>query len=246
MSGATNTLVGEIPLSLGTLAFDPATHELWGTIFPGQAPFGPQHGSLVGVDPGTGSVVANVSVGFDPYDIAVDPSTGMVYADGCDQEGSVCNSQLSIANGASGTLVTTVDLGSGDYPTMTFNPMTHVVYVSGGQQLAAINGTTGSVIFNVNPLTCGPFTDMVVDPSPNLVLTAPANSDYLLAYDGATGKLVNMYWFQSYLAPVAFDPSSGEVYVSTAAGQLLSIRMLATTGNVNSTLISPSGSCPLP
>lgn len=244
VDGSTNTLVGEIPLPLRTLAFDSATHELWGTMFQEQGP-GPQNGSLVGFDVSTGAVLANVSVGFAPYDIAVNPKTNMVYADGCVQD-FVCGSEAAIVNGTGGTLLTTVDLGSAYYPTMTLNPATDVLYVSGEQELAALNGTTGSLIFKVSPQTCGPFTGMVVDPSSNLVLTAAANSDYLLAYDGATGNLVNMYSFPSYVGPVAFDSGNSKLYVSTAAGDLIGMHMLAATGNVNSTLISSSGACPPP
>ncbi len=239
VNGSTNTIVRELPLSFGTLAFDPTTHKLWGT----------QTGrwALAEVDARTGSVVANISIGFSPYDIAVDPSTGLAYSDGCHQEGMVCDSWVAMVNGTSGTLVAKVELGSADYPTMTFDPTTHVLYVSGGSQLAAINGTTGRVIFNVNPQTCGPFVNIVVDPSANLVLTAPATGYYyLLAYDGATGKLVNMYSFPSTPVPVAFNPRNGELYLWTTAGRFLSIRILSAPGNVNTALIGAGRQCPLP
>jgi DNA-binding beta-propeller fold protein YncE len=238
VNGSTNTIVRELPLCFGTLAFDPTTHKLWGTQ--------PGHWALVEVDARTGSVVANVSIGFSPYDIAVDPGTGLVYSDGC--TGSfVCGSKAAVVNGTSGTLVANVELGSADYPTMAFDPATHVLYVSGGQQLAAINGTTGGVIFSVNPQTCGPFVNMVVDASSNLVLTAPATGYYyLLAYDGATGKLVNMYSFPSTPVPIALNPSNGELYLWTVAGRFLSIRMLSAPGNVNTALIGSGGQCPLP
>ena len=239
VNGSTNTIVRELPLSFGTLAFESTTHMLWGTQ--------PDHSALAEVDPRTGSVVANVSIGFSPYDIAVDPSAGLVYSDGCREEGLACDSWASVVNGTSGTLVAKVELGSGAYPTMALDPATHVLYVSGGQQLAAINGTTGAVIFNVNPQTCGPFVNMVVDPSSNLVLTAPATGYYyLLAYDGATGKLVNMYSFSSTPVPVALNPNNGELYLWTTAGRFLSIRVLSAPGNVNSALIGTGGQCPPP
>jgi hypothetical protein len=85
---------------------------------------------------------------------------------------------------------------------------------------------------------------MVVDPSANLVYTGTSN--YLLAYDGATGKLVNMYVFENPIDQVAFDPGTSELYVHTA-GHLIALRPLSSTGNVDTSLIAPSGSfCPLP
>jgi len=239
VNGSTNTIVRELPLSFGTLTFNQVTHKLWGT-----QPF---RSALVEVDPQTGSVQANVSIGYSPYDIAVDPSTGLVYSDGCQQEGLVCDSWASIVNGTSGRIVSKTELGSADYPTMTLDTETHVLYVSGGQQLAAINGTDGDVIFNVNPQTCGPFTSMVVDPSTNLVYTSPNSYYYyLLAYDGATGKLVNMYSFPSSPAPVALNPDNGNLYLWTTSGRFLSIRLLSAQGNVNSTLLGNSQQCPVP
>ena len=245
VNGSTNSIEGELHLPLRTLAFDSDTNELWGTTIQDLGGFGQQNGSLVGVDARTGAVVANVSIGFSPYDIAVDAGTGMVYADGCDTIGLVCNSRAAIVDGTRGTLVAMVNLNSGDYPTMTLDPATHVLYVSGGQQLAAINGKTGNVIFTVDPQTCGPFTGMVVDPSANLVYTAQENSNYLLAYDGTTGKLVNMYYFESIVGPVAFNPKTSELYAYTA-GDLIAFTPLLSTGNVNSTLVAPHGFCPAP
>lgn len=237
VNGSTDKLVGELPLSLGTLAFDPATGMLWGT-----QPF---HSRIVEVNIGRGSIVANVSVGFSAYEITLDPKTGLVYTDGCVVLGLVCSPGEAIVNETSGTILATVQLGSP--PSMALDPATHVVYVSGEQLFAAFNGITGKGIFNVDSQTCGPFTNMVVDPSANLVYTAPGNSNYLLAYDGATGKLVNMYIFENPVGPVAFNPSTHELYVSTA-GQLVALRPLSASGNVNTSLIAPPapGSCPVP
>jgi hypothetical protein len=237
VNGSTNTVVGALPLSLGTLAFDPATGMLWGTE--------QGHRTLVEVDVRTGSVVANVSIGFPPYEVTVDPKTGLVYAEGCNIMGLVCLPGEAIVDGATGAIVATLQLGSP--PDITLDPATHVVYVAGEQQLAAFSGT-GKMIFDVNPQTCGPFTDMVVDPSANLVCMTPENSNYLLAYDGATGKLVNMYVFENPVGLAFFNPNTGELYVQDTAGHLIALRPLSSTGNVDTSLIAPPqpGSCPLP
>jgi hypothetical protein len=236
MNGSTNTLVRGLPLSLGTLAFDPATGMLWGTQ--------PSHSRVVEVNVGTGSVVANISVAFEPFGITLDPKTGLVYADGCNIMGLVCSPEEDIVDGTSGAIVATVQLGSP--PSMALDPSTHIVYVSGEQQFAAFNGITGKVIFDVDPQTCGPFTNIVIDPSANLVYMAPETFNYLLAYDGATGKLVNMYVFENPIDQVAFNPSTSELYVQTA-GQLIALHPLSSTGNVDTSLIAPYGaSCPLP
>lgn len=248
ISGSTDKIMGELPFGLRTLAFDSTTQELWGTMIGTDlGPDVPLDGSIVGVDVRTGSVLENASIGFAPFDIAVDPNTGMVYTAGCTND-FVCGSEAAALNGTSGVMLATVDLGSGDYPTMALDPATHVLYVSGGSQMAAIDGTTGRVIFNVNPQTCGPFTSIVVDTSSDLVFTAPVNYPYLLAYDGATGKLVNMYSFPitSTPAPIAINPSNGQLYVWTTSDRLLPIRLLSAQGNVNAALLGNSQECPRP
>lgn len=232
VNGSTNTVVGEIPLNLGTLAFDYATHMLWGTDI--------QAGSLVGVDVKTGSIVANASLGFSPEDVALNPWTDMVYADGCSNS-FVCGSEVAIVNGTSGTIATTVDLRWGSYPMMTMNPSTNVLYVAGGAQLVALNGTDGQVVFSSNPQTCSPFLDMAIIPSSNQVLMVPQNYNFLLVYNGTTGALVNMYSLSGGASGVAYSPKTDELYI--ANGDLLSLHDVLETGNVNATLIGAGQAC---
>jgi hypothetical protein len=236
VNGSTNTVVGEIPLNLGALAFDYATHVLWGTDI--------QAGSLVGVDVKTGSIVANVSLGFSPENIALDPWTDIVYADGCTNS-FVCGSEVAIVNGTSGAIVTTIDLRWGSYPMMTENPSTNVLYVAGSAQLIALNGTDGHVVFSSNPQTCSPFLDMAIIPSSNQVLMVPQNYDFLLVYNGTTGALVNMYSLAGPANRVAYNPSTDQLYIA-ANGDLLALHDVQATGNVNATLIGAGQACGLP
>ena len=236
VNGSTNTVAGVIPLNLNTLAFDFATHVLWGNTV--------QAGRLVGVDVRTGSVVANVSLGFSPYGIALDHWTDLVYADGC-ANSFVCGSEVAIINGTSGTLVTTVDLGSAFYPTMTMNPSTNVLYVAGREGLVALNGTDGQVIFDSNTQTCGPFLDMAIIPASNQVLMVPQNYDFLLVYNGTTGALLNMYSLSVSADRVAYSPNTDELYLA-ANGDLLSLHDVQATGNVNATLIGAGQTCGFP
>jgi len=245
VNGSTNTVVGEIPLNLGALAFDYATNVLWGTVpIQNLSPSQTQIGRLVGVDVLTGSIVANVSLGFSPYDVALDHWTDFVYADGC-ANSFVCGSEVAIVNGTSGTLVTTVDLQSAYYPAMTMNPSTDVLYVSGMEELVALNGTDGQVIFDSNPQTCGPFLDMAIITASNQVLMVPQNYDFLLVYNGTTGALVNMYSLSVPADRVAYSPNTDELYLA-ANGDLLSLHDVQATGNVNATMIGTGQTCGLP
>lgn len=210
VNGSTDKVIGELRLDFGpgALAYDPATHILYGSEG-GLSENGTMGGSLVGVDVRTGSVVANISLGYSADGIAVDSNTHMVYAVGC--AGSfVCGSHASVINGSSETLLDTVNIGSWGYPRVAVDPKTDVVYVTGVTQLVALNGKSGKLIFNSNPLVCGPFDSVAVIPASNQVLAITLASDYVFVYDGATGALVNMYSWTAEPQYVAFNPNTGE------------------------------------
>ncbi|MDG6914427.1 MAG: helix-turn-helix domain-containing protein [Nitrososphaerota archaeon] len=231
INGSTNTVVEAIPFNLDDLAIDSLTGTLWGT----------QAKGLVGVSMTTNSVVANVSLGFEPDNIALNSESNMVYATGCINS-FVCGSEAALVNGTSGTLVNTVDLYSAYFTAMTVDPATDIVYVSGEAQLVALNGTNGNVIFKSNPQTCGPFIDMAVIPPRNQVLMVPQNYNYLLVYDGTKGTLVNMYSFPSQVDRVAYNLNTDEIYVLTS-GSMIILRDYPIKGNVNSTVLGSDLNC---
>jgi hypothetical protein len=242
IDASTNSIVGGFPFDVtGPLAYNPSTHVIYG--------YSATHGRfLVGADVRTGTIVANISVGPTGWygnDVLVNPNTGMVYAVGCHQEGQVCGGPVTVVNGTSETLAKTVDLNPGTYPTLVLNPVTNVVYLS-ALGVATISGTDDS-IFRMSPEACGPFPGMAVIPSSNQI--AMVDGSYLLVFDGASGKLVNMYYFppsRSYPVYVGYNQATDEFYTTTNNGQLVSFHDVAATGNVNSTLIRTEPNCPLP
>ncbi len=186
--------------------------------------------------------MSNVSLGFRAFNLAVNPMTNMVYADGCDQIGIDCDAVVSIVNETSRSLVATVHLNSAYSTTMTSNPATNIVYASGARELVALNGTNGGTIFHVDPDTCGPFLGMTVVPSANQVAMVPQNYDYLLVYDGTSGALLTMYSLPSSPQLVAYNPSTNEFYVATS-GHLLAFPDLNFEGDANPSLIGSNDTC---
>jgi hypothetical protein len=242
---STNSIVGEFPFDVtGPLAYNPSTRVIYGYSAAHQR-------FLVGADVRTGTMVANISVGPTGWygnDVLVNPNTGLVYAVGCHQEGLVCGGPVTIVNGTSETLAKTVDLNPGTYPTLVLNPATNVVYLS-ALGVVTFSGTDLDSTFHMNPMACGPFPGMAVIPSSNQIAVVDG-SGYLLVFDGASGKLVNMYYFPPSnsvsFAYVGYDQATNEFYTTTNNGQLVSFHAVAATGNVNSTLIRAEPNCPLP
>lgn len=251
VNGSANAIIGQFALDSysGALAYNLSTD----TLYVPAGGLGPvnsigMNGSLVGFDVRTGSVVMNISLSFQPYNLAVNPETNMVHAEGCHQS-FACDSMVSIINGTSRKVVATVSLNSAYFSTMTYDQATNIVYASGGAELVALNGTTGARVFEVNPETCGPFLDIVAIPSLDQVLMVPQNYDYLLVYDGTSGALVNMYSYSSslqshpYLQSVAYDPDTHELYLTTSSGQFLAFPDSNILGNVNASMIGAGETC---
>ncbi|MDG6977993.1 MAG: hypothetical protein JRN58_02825 [Nitrososphaerota archaeon] len=248
---STNSIAAEIPLNftflvssgfscgLGEAQFDPGTHLLW-------AQFGT---GVAAVNVLTGAVDESVRLPFAPQQIVVDPAARMVYALGCiGATADSCGSQqLAIING---TGVSTVGLNSSAYGTMALDQSTNVVYVSGGSQLVALNGTDGGVIFKANSETCGSTAIEAIPSLDQVVMLTSNHPDYLLFYDGATGALANMYSFPSRVGFAGsyasiYDTNTGELYLSTGPDTLVALHYDAQTmGNLNATLIEAG--CPAP
>ena len=257
MNDLTNEVVRVLPVDIkGPLAFDSSTHVVYGTSgstcgYLDGIDTQPICSYLAGVDVRTGAVVANVSLGYPADSIAVDPQTGMVFATGCHEvQFPACNSVASVVNGTSGVAVATLRLNSSQSPSVAVDPSTDLAYVS-GDQLVALNGTTGDVMYKVNPFECGGILNMVAIPYLNEVAaTVPGN--YVLVYDGSTGALVDMYSLPASPNFVAFDPSTDQLIVTLwgaslqspsllPAGALIAFHLAASRGSVDSALVNGNG-----
>jgi hypothetical protein len=241
VNGTTNTVIKELTANFGyrSIAFDSSTDTLYGS--PETVSLFNSTGFLVGVDAQTGAIVANVSIGYWANDIVVNPQLDLIYAVGCNQQGLVCNSEISVVNGTSAKLVNETRLGSAYYATATIDEETGMVYVSGEAQLVALN-PYGTVIYNHYPDTCGPFISMADDPETNQVIMAPQNYNYLLVYDGLFGNLLNMYSLPNSPQYVAFNPVTNETYVIVSES-LLTFKGVVSTGYANGTLIGADQFC---
>jgi len=239
VNGTNNKVVGELHLNFGpgSMAYDPSTKIIYGSSEAG-------NGTLVGADVRTGKVTMNVSLGYWANSVVVDPQTHVVFAVGC-QGSFVCGSMASAVNGTNGQILNEVTIGNDAYPRVTMNLATNVAYVSGSAQLVALDGNTGKIAFEVNSLACGTFDSMAADTFTNQLLAVYLDGNYVMAYDGTSGALVNMYSFPTSPEYIVFNSNSNVGYV-TMGNQLLAFQNTAGPGHVNSTLTGSGQNCPLP
>jgi hypothetical protein len=232
INGTTDRVVGELPVKMGTISYDPTNKVVYG-----QA-----NDSLVGLDARTGAVVANVSLGMFVNSVAVDTSTNIVVAAGCHTEGLVCVDTAFIVNGTSDSLVATVPLQGGDYPLVAASY--RLFYVSYGA-LVALNETNGKVVFDVPQQECAPFYSIAFARNTDHLIATSINYNYTFVYDGRTGALLDMYSLPGAPQYVAENPLTNELYV-TISSQLLAFYDSAGPGHVDIALVDSGGTCPLP
>ena len=239
VNGTNNHVVGELHLNFGpgSMAYDPSSKIIYGSS-------GAGNGTLVGADVRTGKVIMNVPLGYWANSLVVDPQTHVVFAVGC-YRSFVCDSVASAVNGTDGQILNEVTIGNDAYPRVTMNLSNNVAYISGSAQLVALDGNTGKMAFEVNSLACGTFDSMAADTSTNQLLAVDLNGNYVMAYDGVSGALVNMYSFPTSPEYIVFNSSSNLGYV-TVGTQLLAFQNAAGPGHVNSTLTGSGQNCPLP
>jgi hypothetical protein len=243
INGTTNMVVGEFPLNFGwgALVYDSATHVIYGSKGSNLAGTLNTTGNLIGADVRTGSIVANISLGYWANSLALNQRTHMVFAVGCAMS-FVCGSEMSLLNGTSKTLVKTVHLGSASYATVTVDPTTNLVYVASSAELIALSGISGTILFDSYTQTCDPFLSMTVIPSSNQILAVPDGYNYVLVYNRSFGNLVNMYSLPGNPYYLAFNPNTNEAY-AIVSESMLSFQSATSLGHVNGTLIGSDQTC---
>jgi len=202
----------------GYVAFDPKTGILYVAVQPANA--------VYAVDPATGVIIANISVGSYPRDLAVDPNNGMVYVV---NQGS---DSVSVIDSTTNRVVSTVAVGRNPVE-IAVNEKTGLVYVPDemSHELTVINGSTNSVIAEVTLGCNGPCTNSTtgvpnsvdVNPDTGMVYVVSNGVDSLQLVNGSSNQVVETVRVGTYPDGVAVDPQSGTVYVANMLNDSVSV-----------------------
>jgi len=202
----------------GYVAFDSKTGILYVTVQPTNA--------VYAVDPTTGAIIANISVGSYPRDIVVNPNNGMVYVV---NQGS---DSVSVIDGSTNKVVSTVPVGRNPVE-IAVNAKTGLVYVPDelSHELTVINGSTNSVIAELTLGCNGPCTNSTtgvpnsvdVDPNTGMVYVVSNGVDSLQLVNGSSNQVVETVGVGTYPDGVAVDPQSGTVYVANMLNDSVSV-----------------------
>ena len=175
-------------------------------------------GSLLAVPLATAASAASstVSVGGDPWGVAVNPSTNTVYVT------NFYDNTVSVIDGSNNTVTSTVSVGG--YPGgVAVNPSTNTVYVTNSDDntVSVIDGSNNTVTATVS-VGSTPY-GVAVNPSTNTVYVANNNDNTVSVIDGSTNAVTATVTVGNSPSAVAVNPSTNTVYAANKGSNSVSV-----------------------
>jgi hypothetical protein len=264
VNGSTGAIEGKIPIQTNGsfIGIDPNTDTLYSTQTCPHA--NPPCGRLLAFNATTGSLAQNLTVKAGLGGLVVNPVTGMVYAQGgwelpAPQSGdNRTQGIVAFRNPASSLQVAfevplgytnTIDLSMDESTNVVYGFADNIVGNESSNNLVAINGATGSVLFAKVVGTCsladaaGPEGATVNTSTNQVYLDTTQGEATLVALDGTTGQVVGSLPSPSLIDNSLFDSQSGRLFVFLEGGGVAVIPSAVIEGGVNPAILNPS--CPI-
>jgi YVTN family beta-propeller protein len=182
-------------------------------------------GTVSVINGASDSIVATVTVGVDPFAIAVDPVTNRIYVANI---GLYPN--ISVIDALSNTVIATIPAPG---PSIEVNPVTNELYALGGsydyvsgtlttatETLTAINGETDTVISTLS--TGQGSRGIAVNPTTNQIYVINSGSSTtfgnLSVIDGVTNTVTSSFEFGIYPNAIAVNSSTDTIYIADESG----------------------------
>ena len=214
VNGSSDALISTIqlePLAWG-VAVNSASNTVYITHYDVYATSN-RKGNLSIID-GSSGAVAEVTVGIDPFDVAVNPNTNMVYVS------DPLAGQVFAVNGSTGAVVASIPVG--EAYGIAVNPATNRVYAVYSCSLAVIDGSSSTVI-NTFSVSCPlPSHDVAVNQVTGAIYVSARYS--IEVFDGSTNARIASI-SPGCNTPYKLDVNSAtaKVYVTCVNNKLLSV-----------------------
>ena len=175
------------------------------------------------------SIITNIPLGISATEVAVDPTTDMIYVIG--------GHTVAVVSGSTNKLVTKIHSGV-KLADIAVDPVTDEIYVTDAQSpnIFVISGKTNTVTATI-PVSGSGAGGIAVDPSTDMVYAAA--SPGMVAINGKTNTVVAK--ISGVGGFVAADPSTGTIYTNGATASELAVISETTNTVVNTISIPPTG-----
>ena len=169
-------------------------------------------------------MTATIGAVFDPYGVAVNPTTNLIYVT------NFGGNSVSVIDGATNAVTATIGVGSSPYE-VAVNPITNLIYVTTqlnsdqpGYSVSVIDGATNTVTATIR-VGSGPY-GVAVNSTTNLIYVTNTGGNSVSVISGATNAVtatIGVVWAWA----VAVNPITNLIYV-TIQGNSVSVISPAT------------------
>jgi DNA-binding beta-propeller fold protein YncE len=193
-------------------------------------------GAVSVIEGATHTAVATIPLGvfsdLSNPDVAVNPKTNRVYVTVSDASERAL---LVVIDGATSSVLGTVDLGGTRAWNVAVNPDTNRIYVFGASAnfgdadqtgVFVVNGSDNEVEASIPVSHCFDHAEIQVNPQTNVIYLAEPGCAFfnqaLWVIDGATNALATVPLDQSFPYAVAVDSQTNRVYVGSVVSNAIS------------------------
>lgn len=254
VNGSSGAVLHTFLLYPGDFAVDSATSRIYETRDcpdPNASIFNPYYtncGFLTSYDMITGSLISNISLNAEAFQIEVNPNNNMLYV--------LNSSDLMLINATNFATEAETSLAyySSSTPILQVDPTTDTVFALGinatSTIISAINGTTGSILYSTvigsactidsNRYYVNSYTNQIYATGWNNTL----GTNYFLVINASTGDIATMLSTQGYVyAGSTFNPDFNEIYLLATSGnasEVVSFLLQLSPAHVDTSLLSDS------
>jgi len=161
--------------------------------------------SVYVIDCGANSVIADISVEYYPYGLAVNPTTNKIYV------AHAYSDSVFVIDGSTYSVIDSISVGSAPLG-VAVNPVTNRIYTSNSNDVSVIDGESDTVVTSIS---VAPGPGMIgVNTATNRIYVPRQNSDDVLVIDGATNTGIDTIEVGDLPIAVGVNPQINRIYVS--------------------------------
>lgn len=168
--------------------------------------------SVFQMDPASGRLLRNATVGESAEGMAVDPASGVVFV------ANYLSSSVSVLRSSDLSIVKTIELPPPSYPSqLALDPNRGALYVTTDEQSVVVVNSTDYAVeksIQVSPSGANGTYALAVDPVRDRLFVATEPGTSILELNATTGALFATFSVESAAFEMGVDQTTGKLYVT--------------------------------